>query len=304
VARAVDRVRRRRSLDFDALPPADAVSLAYQVMLGRKPDPVGFEDFGRQVRSGQLTARELVDAIRGSEEFQTRVRFTGRMLGPSIHAGRCQFIRSLPPAGRIVDLGGTHLHQDAGALVGLGYPYRFRELVIVDLPSDERHPLYRSGAAPPEVRSPLGPVRYRYHSMTDLSDFGDMSVDLVYSGQSIEHVSADEGSVVLKEVFRILRPGGHLALDTPNARVTRLQQADFIDPDHKVEYTIEELSAKLEAVGFQILELKGLNYAGRSLAAGRFDLDEVAGNCGLFADARDCYILCCLGRKPADHLSS
>ena len=252
------------------MPPADAVNLAYQVMLGRKPDPVGFEDFGRRIRNGHLTRRQMVEAIRGSEEFQTGVRFSGPMLGSSLHAGRCQFIRSLPPAGR-----------------------------IVDLPSEERHPLYQSGMAPPEVRSPLGPVRYRYHSMTDLSDFGDLSVDLVYSGQSIEHVSADEGSVVLKEVFRILRPGGHLALDTPNARVTRLQQAEFIDPDHKVEYTSEELAAKLESVGFEILELKGLNYAGRSLATGRFDPDEIAGNCGLFSEARDCYILCCLCRKPA-----
>jgi SAM-dependent methyltransferase len=220
------------------------------------------------------------------------------MLGSSIHAGRGQFIRMLPPAGRIVDLGGTHLHQEVGALVGLGYPYRFRELVIVDLPPDERHPLYQSDVVPREVRSPLGPVRYRYHSMTDLSDFEDLSVDLVYCGQSIEHVSDDEGSVVLKEVFRILRSGGHLALDTPNARVTRLQQAEFIDPDHKVEYTSEELSAKLEAVGFEILEVKGLNYAGRSLAAGRFNANEVAGNSGLFWEARDCYILCYQCRRP------
>jgi SAM-dependent methyltransferase len=267
-------------------------------MLRRKPDAIGFEDFGRQVRSGQLTRQEMVDRIRGSEEFQTGVRFTGRMLGSSIHAGRCQFIRTLPPAGRIVDLGGTHLHQDVGALVGLGYPYRFRELVIVDLPSDERHPLYQSGMAPSEVPSALGPVRYRYHSMTDLSGFGDLSVDLVYAGQSIEHITPDDTSVVLKEIFRILRPGGHLAIDTPNARVTRLQQAEFIDPDHKVEYTTEELTAKLEAAGFEILELKGLNYAGRSLAASRFDPNEVAGNSGLFWAARDCYILCYLCRKP------
>jgi SAM-dependent methyltransferase len=272
--------------------------VTYQVMLHRSPDPVGFQDFVHQVETGQLTRQEMADAIRGSEEFQIRVRFTGRTFGPSIHAGRCAFIRSLPPAGRIVDLGGTHLHQDVGALVGLGYPYRFQELVIVDLPGDERHPLYRSGVAPREVRSPLGPVRYRYHSMTDLSGFADLSVDLVYSGQSIEHVTVDEGAVVLKEVFRVLRPGGYLALDTPNARVTRLQQAEFIDPDHKVEYTSEELTAKLEAAGFDVLEVKGLNYAGRSLATGRFDPDEVAGNSGLFAAARDCYILCYLCRKP------
>jgi SAM-dependent methyltransferase len=299
------RLRRRLRyifgpLDFDRLPASDAVRLAYQVMLRRNPDPTGFTDFAGGLQSGRLTPADVVDAIRGSEEFQNHVRFRGRTLGPSIHAGRAQFIRSLPPARRILDLGGTHLHRDEGAMIGLGYPYAFEELVIIDLPSADRHAIYRGNDARREVPSPLGPVRYRYHSMTDLAEFTDASVDLVYSGQSIEHVAPDEGSIVLKEVSRILRPGGHLALDTPNARVTRLQQDAFIDPDHKVEYTHEEMSDKLREAGLQIVEAKGLNYAGKSLAAGRFDPDEVAGNSGLHAAIEDCYILCYVCRKPAE----
>jgi SAM-dependent methyltransferase len=298
----VVRAQRRlkyliRPLDFDRLPAPHAVRTAYQVMLRRDPDPTGFADFAGRLGSGRISPGDVVDAIRGSEEFQNQVRFRAHSLGPSIHAGRAQFIRSLPRASKIVDLGGTHLHRDVGALVGLGYPYPFEELVIVDLPSDERHALYRSGDAYREVPSPLGPVRYRYHSMTDLSDFADSSVDLVYSGQSFEHVPPVEGRTVLKEVFRILRGGGHLALDTPNARVTRLQQEAFIDPDHKVEYTHEELTRELIEIGFQIVDAKGLNYAGQSLAAGRFDADEVAGNSGLHWAIDDCYILCYVCRK-------
>jgi SAM-dependent methyltransferase len=285
-------------VDFDTLPIDQAVQVTYQVMLGRRPDPVGRLDFEDGLTTGRLSRQEMVLAIRGSEEFQNQVRFTGRTFGHSIHSGRSQFIRSLPPARRIVDLGGTHLHRDIGAMVGLGYPYPFEELVIVDLPSDERHTIYRSGDTHREVQSPLGPVRYRYHSMTDLSDFDDASIDLVYSGQSFEHVSPIDGTTVLKEVFRILRGGGHLALDTPNARVTRLQQEAFIDPDHKVEYTHEEITGELVGAGFQIVDAKGLNYAGRSLAAGRFDVDEVAGNSGLHWAIDDCYILCYVCRKP------
>jgi predicted SAM-dependent methyltransferase len=134
--------------------------------------------------------------------------------------------------------------------------------------------------------------------MTDLSDFEDAGTDLVYSGQSIEHVMPDEGVSVLKEVGRILRPGGHLALDTPNARVTRLQQDAFIDPDHKVEYTHREMLAALTDAGLEVVEAKGLNYAGRSVATGRFDIDEVAGNTGMYAANEDCYILCYICRKP------
>jgi ubiquinone/menaquinone biosynthesis C-methylase UbiE len=134
--------------------------------------------------------------------------------------------------------------------------------------------------------------------MSDLSAFADESFDLVYSGQSIEHVTAEEGSIVLNEAFRVLRPGGYIALDTPNALVTRLQQAAFIDPDHKVEYTPDELSAKLGSAGFDVVESKGLNYAGRSVEAGRFDPEEVAANSGMFEAAEDCYILCYVCRKP------
>ena len=59
--------------------------------------------------------------------------------------------------------------------------------------------MYRS-AEHPTVASARGPVTYRYQSMTDLSSFADGSFDLVYSGQSIEHVSEDEADVVQIEV--------------------------------------------------------------------------------------------------------
>lgn len=288
----------RPAVDFDQLPPGDAVRLAYQVVLGRDPDPVGWADFSEGLASGRLTTRQMVEALRGSEEFCNEVRFSAGMLGHSIHTGRCQFIKSLPPARRIVDLGGTHLHREVGAMVAMGYPYRFDELVIIDLPSDERHAIYRGADGKDVVATPLGPVRYRYHSMTDLSSFADGSVDLVYSGQSIEHVTPDDGRGVLGEVARILRPGGHLGLDTPNARVTRLQQEAFIDPDHKVEYTLEELLDLVRGAGLEPLRVEGLNYAGRSLEAGRFDLAEVSGNSGIYAAAADCYILCVVARKP------
>jgi len=292
---AVARVSERVS--FDTVPATVAVRLAYQVMLGREPDAVGWPDFVGRVTSGALARHQIAQAIRASEEFQNRP-FDAPMLGGAIHAGRCQFIRSLPAARRIVDLGGTHMARAEGALVALGYPYPFEELVIVDLPTDDRHALYRSDEQPPEVRASLGTVRYRYHSMVDLSSFADESVDLVYSGQSIEHVTPDEGTVVLKEVLRILRPGGHLALDTPNGRLTRLQQDAFIDPDHKVEYTWPELSAQIRGAGFEIARAHGLNWGGPPAGEGRFDAAEAARHFGLHDDIEGCYVLAALCRKP------
>jgi SAM-dependent methyltransferase len=296
----VGSLRAGRRVHFDRLAPEAAVDLAYEVLLDRAPDPTGRSTYVPALTRGEMTRRDLVQTLRGSPEFETRRAFTARTFGSSIHVGRCRFIRALPAAQRIVDLGGTNLGDRRGALVSLGYPYSFESLVIVDLPSDERHALYRSGEIEDIVPTEKGPVRYHYHSMVDLSEFRDDSVDLVYSGQSIEHVPPSEGAVVMKEVNRILRPGGHFALDTPNSRITRLQQDAFIDPDHKVEYTWPELAALLSAAGFVMDWKKGLNYAGESVAAGEFDVSEVAGNCGLFDAIEDCYIMAVVARKPED----
>ena len=280
----------RKRGTFAELPPETAVRMAYNVMLRRDPDPGGLQHFVHRLDTGAVTPDGMIEEIRGSEEYIYDATFR-TSLGHSIHTGRCEFIRSLPKAARILDLGGTHKHHDRGALVVMGYPYRFDELVIIDLPDELRHSIYRSGPLRDEVQTPNGLVRYRYHSMVDLSQYPDATFDLVYSGQSIEHVTEAEADHVLAEVHRVLRPGGFLALDTPNGRVTRMQQPEFVDPDHEAEYTFEQLREKLERAGFTILDAKGLNYAGASIEQGAFRLDDVIAHPGLFSEARDCYIL-------------
>jgi ubiquinone/menaquinone biosynthesis C-methylase UbiE len=127
--------------------------------------------------------------------------------------------------------------------------------------------------------------------MTNLDGLADGSFDLVYCGQSIEHVSEADADVVLREVRRVLRPDGFLALDTPNGAVCRLHQPEFIDPDHKVEYTDAEMSAKLAAAGYAIVRRHGLNFAGASMEAGVFDVSDTARHWGLFDDIGNSYIL-------------
>ena len=144
----------------------------------------------------------------------------------------------------------------------MGYPYPFDELTVVDLPSEDRHALYRDESRPDTVETPQGLVTYRYHSMTDLRSYPSGSFDLVYSGQSIEHVTRRQAGGVLSQVRRVLRPGGILALDTPNRRLTRLQQDAFIDPDHKYEYSHPELAAMLRGTGFVIERAVGMSPEG------------------------------------------
>lgn len=274
---------------------------AYRTILGRYPDEGGRDLYLPALRRGELSVEKLGEILLESPEFQVGGLDRGigpYGLGPYLHRSRRIFVRTLPRARRILDLGGTDLGHAFGSLVNMGYPYPFDELVIVDLPPDERHALYDRGGTRSVVETPLGPVRYAYHSMTDLSGYPDGSFDLVVSGQSIEHVPVDAADTMLESAFRVLRPGGWLAVDTPNARVTRLQQEAYIDPDHDYEYTLEEMETKLQRAGFEIVERKGLNLATRSLENKEFETAEIAVNVGLFADVASSYLMAFICRRP------
>ena len=56
----------------------------------------------------------------------------------------------------------------------------------------------------------------------------------------------------------------------------------------------------IAGAGLELVSAQGLNYAGRSLAKNRFDVDEVARNWGLYSRAEDCYILAVVARKPLE----
>ncbi|MGH8973343.1 MAG: methyltransferase domain-containing protein [Acidimicrobiia bacterium] len=286
---------RRRSVW--EMPEDQFLRAAYNMLLRREPDAGGAAHYRARLASGELDRPGVLDHLRFSPEFHHGLPVEGSQLGHSLHLSRSEFIAGLPPAGRILDLGGSSSYSAWGAMVVMGYPYTFESLTIVDLPPDDRHEIYRWADQPSAVETPNGPVAYAYHSMTDLARYPDGGFDLVYSGQTIEHVTGPEADHVLAEVHRLLRPGGYLALDTPNARACRAQQAEFIDPDHKVEYTHVEMVAKLERAGFSIREAKGLNYLGRALTEGRFSLEEATRNPGIFASPEDCYLLAYLAQR-------
>lgn len=164
-----------------------------------------------------------------------------------MHNARLKMIRHLLPAGEIIlDLGGANspLHK-------MGYPHEYAKVVLIDLPTEERHKDFQV-----ELDDSDGKVFLRYEDMTDLKGIDSASVDLVWSGQSIEHVSPEQGIRMCKEAFRVLKPGGHFCLDTPNRLVTELHAATigggFIHPDHKIEYTPDQLRQVLVDAGFSI----------------------------------------------------
>ena len=288
---------------LEGIPNASFVRGAYLFLLQRHPDAEGFQNYMRHLQAGTRTRQTMLAELRGLDEFWFgfALKFSDSLM--SLHRSRCLFVQSLPRGRHILDLGGTHQQSLAGAFPALGYPYEFERLVIVDLPVEERHRLYQEMGEVERVQTPLGPVEYVYRSMTDLSVFEECSFDLVYSGQSIEHVTETEADEVLHQVWRVLRPGGFFCLDTPNGRACRLQLKDrpetVTNPDHKIEYTHEELADKLARAGYAIEEAKGLNYLPRSFASGEFSHEELATSTGVYHEIEDSYVLAYVCRKPA-----
>ena len=106
------------------------------------------------------------------------------------------------------------------------------EAAVVKLQAKYPNALFLSGNIPP------------------LSDFSDNSFDSLVSFQVIEHIQDDH--LFLKEINRILRPGGVALITTPN-RVMSLSR----NPWHIREYTAIELT-NLAKKYFTNVEMRGI----------------------------------------------
>jgi SAM-dependent methyltransferase len=221
-------------------------------------------------------------------------------VNPAHHTARCELVRrELPRARRVLDLGGASDGAPEGALLSMGYPHAPEEVCIVDQPlSERRH--YDARVAPTgPVRAGATTVRYVYSSMTDLSGFEDASVDLVWSGQSIEHISEEDGDRVIAEALRVLRPGGAFCLDTPNGPMARLLSPFApLHPEHHVEYAPSALAAKLTRAGFTVRRRLAVSPMPISRRLQRFSKWELLASPPLGPDADDGYSFYLEGLKP------
>jgi glycosyltransferase involved in cell wall biosynthesis/SAM-dependent methyltransferase len=269
------------------------VDRAYWRILKRAPDSEGFKHFTDRLSQNPGSRREVVANLVRSTEFRTQPR---PQLGlvETLHLVRCHLVHQLPQAEHVVDLGGAALNSIQGALLVMGYPHRVRSLTIVDLPPSDRLGEYvcSSNEAETEwIDTEMGPIRYLHTSMTDLSVIKDGSVDLVFAGQSIEHVSVEEAKRIMSEVLRVLRPGGFFCLDTVNAAVARIQLPHaFLHPGHRVEYRVSDLVNKLQVAGFEVKKVKGLCPMSGTVRSGLFDEQELLDNDRLADEAEICYL--------------
>jgi predicted SAM-dependent methyltransferase len=110
--------------------------------------------------------------------------------------------------------------------------------------------------------------------------FDGNEIDAVYCEEVIEHMSLEHARTMLKEVLRVLRPGGDFRVTTPDLahfcrrllnspRQTDEINAMFFGHGHKHLFTNEELFAELDNAGFCNLRLS--EYRDERFTLGRFD---------------------------------
>lgn len=99
-------------------------------------------------------------------------------------------------------------------------------------------------------------VQWIQNSVSNMVDVTSGSVDLLISGQNIEHLYYDDLGGFLSEANRIVRMGGHLCVDSPNRLIS--QDLGYTQPQHVLELSVPEAIDLIEAAGFSIVEVNGI----------------------------------------------
>jgi SAM-dependent methyltransferase len=104
----------------------------------------------------------------------------------------------------------------------------------------------------------------------------DETIALAYSNQLMEHLHPDDAAEQLREVFRVLRPGGSYLCVTPNRLTGPWDISRMFDSApsglHLREYSNRELGRLLGQVGFErIRAVVPAGRAARQLPAALFD---------------------------------
>jgi predicted SAM-dependent methyltransferase len=105
-----------------------------------------------------------------------------------------------------------------------------------------------------------------YTDITKPLPFADCSVDDIFCEEAIEHISLQQGESLLKECFRVLKPGGVLRITTPSLNWFAAHVEDsvefcnqfndiFYGHDHRYIYTSDALVAYLQKTGFVDISL-------------------------------------------------
>ena len=142
----------------------------------------------------------------------------------------CRYLeRYVPPRASILDL-------------GAGYCSFINEIRCAEKHAVDIFPGFKEFAAP-DVHAIVGPC-------WELGRFDDGRLDVVFSSNLLEHLSRTEVFETLREVKRVLRPGGRLLIIQPNFRYCARQYFD--DYTHQFVFSHVSLGDLVASMGFRI----------------------------------------------------
>jgi 2-polyprenyl-3-methyl-5-hydroxy-6-metoxy-1,4-benzoquinol methylase len=215
---------------------------------------------------GQLSIGRLQQerAVALLDEVQAELKSVGPKIVEYFETSRPRYEYTLSLAleqngGRVLDLGCSPGHLSM-ALVKAGF-----EVQGIDL-----NPIWLSKYAPGwSERLRITHVNIEQEPFP----FPDDAFELVIFTEVVEHVAITDPCVILREILRVLRPGGRMLLSTPNvanlSNVVALIQGEnvFWPPEifygsvdrHNREFTPAELLQLVERAGFADCALGYMN---------------------------------------------
>lgn len=138
---------------------------------------------------------------------------------------------------------------DIGPNKGFGLPALNDPRLQVSAIDIDLHYLAEAKTRNPQVKTAVMDARHL--------GFPTDTFSVISCFEVIEHVEKSDAPKILNECFRILQPDGYLFLSTPNKGSTGMRRKS---PDHKHEYTQQELDDLLKKTGFQIYEQFGAGF--------------------------------------------
>jgi SAM-dependent methyltransferase len=232
-----------------------------------------------------LPSAEFMDWVMGREPeafdaVTPTADITGAPTFPQLQAHRLSLtigqVREWMPgaSGLVVDVGSYPFSAPVAMRQFLGYRGRILATVNKGYAEDVTVPLARLGIDHAAVNlDPLVAASTHVVGMTDAIPLADSSADLVLLGHVIEHLY--HPMLVLREIARVLKPGGALVATTDNALmlhglVNQLQTAPYLHEPvdqtaamlfddwrrHVRFFTADDLAVMANAVGLDTVETR------------------------------------------------
>lgn len=272
----VENLDELTMLDPKNISEEDYVKLAYLVFLQRKIDDLGLSYWRQKISSKTFTHKELLDSLWNSPEFIMHYKVP---FSDMLHQGRQAWCSSLEKFDYILDIGGSSPNIAMGAFIELGYQHRPKEITIFDLPENKQYWGKPKFSQDKDYHFEWGTLKYVHGYVEDIyehEELNDKKFDLVFMGQTIEHIQPDKLATVFKWIREHLKEGGKFIFDTPNRGLTKIQLPDkYIDEDHKYEYTPDEMEALLQENLFKVVKKTGILAMPNTFSSQKFNPLEV-----------------------------